>query len=353
MSTKKRIPRKYMGLVRWLRAGAVAAVALIACCVGSVRSHGLIQEPQPRNNKASTNYNEHSLSGGGVGVNYVGGRNWPNGRWGVCGDPADGPLIHEAGGGYEKHGGNVVTRYKTGQVIQVALDIRVVHGGSYEFQLCPVPDGAGGASERKYVTEACFRKIALVRADGQGTKVWQAPKAKPGIERYSYRLPPGLQARYAVLRWFWTTANSCNPPGIPKQFVVSPSMNTCGKGGSNPEVFINCANISVGDKGPTGRFAQNGTTLATGSSVAQPAAGGAPVGLAGQPASPSGASSFPIPVHALALGVVAGSAGTVPLLMLGNTALALAAGMACCVLVMLVATISSFEPYERPKHHQH
>ena len=343
----------YMGLVRVLRCVALAACALYA------RAHGLIAEPTPRNNKASTNYNEHSLSGGGVGVNYANGRNWPNGRWGVCGDPPDGPLVHEGGGGYEKHGGNVITRYKTGQVINVAFDIRVVHGGSYEMQLCPVPDGVSGAAERKYVTEACFRKMVVAR-------FWQAPKAKPGIERYSFKLPQGFRAKYAVLRWFWTTANSCNPPGIPKNMIVSANMNTCGKGGSNPEVFINCANISVDDKGgPPGRVPKpNGTAVAGGGSVSQPApvqggpsSGGTSGGASPvAPAAPiaatasSGSGGFPIPVTALVFGVVAGSAGTMPLLLLGNAVLALAAGFACCVLVVLVATISSFEPYPTDDH---
>ena len=350
-----------MGLLRWVRA---VAVALLACTAG-VRGHGLIQDPKPRNNKASTNYNEHSLSGGGVGVNYVGGRNWPNGRWGVCGDPPDGPLIHEAGGGYERHGGNVVTRYKVGQVIQVSLDIRVVHGGSYEMQLCPVPDGVSGTAERRYVTEACFRKISLTRPDGGGTRYWQQPKAQPGIERYSYQLPPGLRARYAVLRWFWTTANSCNPPGIPTQYVVSANMNTCGKGGSNPEVFINCANISVGDKGPSSIPAVNGTAPVPGAQK-PPVGGGqpAPVGGGKQvpvsptvpvgPGSLSSTGSFPIPVDALALGALAGSVGTTPLLLMGNVGLALLAGMMCCVMVVLFVTItkSPFEPHD-PRHDKH
>lgn len=318
-----------------------------ACLLASAWCHGLVSEPLPRNTKKSTNYCEHCLSGGGLGAVYANGRSWPNGVYGLCGDPPDNRK-HEGGGGFEKdNGGYRITTYRQGSTITISLDMRVVHGGYNEYRVCPVPDGVEGLEERKHVTEACLDKTVLQRADGKGTRTYFDPKLEirdhgSTIIKMAYKLPANLVCKRCVLQWMWVTGNSCTPPNTPDQFKIARDLSICGQNGANPEQFWNCADITIvgsNDKVPS-PVNGNGTTVKTGTSDDVADGGG------GESTSTTGGSTsntqskknvddLQFPTTSVVYGAIAGSVTAMPLVLMGGVLAGTLGGYVVCFFVML------------------
>lgn len=198
----------------------VAYLALSATAVRPARGHGYLAGPAARNVQRNSGWCPGCLNAGGPKVVYAKGL---PGRWGVCGDPWNVKRIHEQGP-YK-----IAGTYKSGGTLDAKVTLTANHEGRWSLRLCTDPKG---------LTQACFDKILLRRADGKGpfTPV-------PGQSydfRVAYRLPKVRCAR-CVLQWTYETGNSCNPPGIaaPKPGLPSCAASTDG------EQFWNCADIAI------------------------------------------------------------------------------------------------------------
>lgn len=229
----------------WFRRVLAVAVGAMTLFAGGVAAHGMLVEPRARNVVHNSNYCPHCLAAGGPGTTYAGGRVWPNSVHGACGDPAAGPLDHEAGG---KFATKVVTgTYVRGQRLTLRVKISAPHGGRFSFGICPVPDGATDAVERQKVTQACFDANRLTNAV-DNTPYWWFGKRGVGEYTMDFVLPPAISCKRCVLQWHYETGNSCTIPGTPEQHAMSPNMVSCDKTGVMEE-FWNCADVSVTDDG--------------------------------------------------------------------------------------------------------
>jgi uncharacterized protein (DUF608 family) len=85
-----------------------------------------------------------------------------NGKCGICGDPYDAERENEAGGKYAT--GLISAHYKTGQTIDIAVQITANHLGWFEFRLCD------NNNPKKAATPECLDKYLLQLADGSGTR---------------------------------------------------------------------------------------------------------------------------------------------------------------------------------------
>eukprot|EP00889_Picochlorum_renovo_P001640 jgi/Picre1/28670/NNA_004070.t1 len=213
--------------------------ALVLCTTLTVVSgHGYLKLPESRNFKANSDYCPHCLNAGGPGAVYSAhGSNFPDAKYGICGDPFDQERRkHEVGG--EFWTGEATARYTKGQVIKILVKSEANHNGLFEFFLCKI-NGITGQDERNQLTQACFNKHPLVQADVPenqnpgATKFYTTP-GDPWDEEYTmyYRLPDdvvcdGIDSR-CVIQWHWITANTCNPPGIPEEYSRSSNIATCG-----------------------------------------------------------------------------------------------------------------------------
>merc|ERR1712142_1400240 len=90
------------------------------------------------------------------------------GKCGMCGDPVQGPLLHESGG---KFANGIITKtYTKGQKIDVTLDLTANHGGWFEFQICgPMKD------KLTKITDACLKNLNILGVEG---KDLSAPKTR-------------------------------------------------------------------------------------------------------------------------------------------------------------------------------
>lgn len=207
-------------------------------------------------------------------------------RSGVCGDPKVGRQAHLRGGQYY-YNGKIVSTYQQGGVIPVGISINAHHNGFIELHLCDVKKCGGE------ISQSCFRKGAcrqLKRArhkacDSGFSKLcgpidrkfpgrWYLPCSRyPGrdfrIEKYApnsilYKLPDDLSCAHCVLQWFWSAANTCNPPGVLSYFNGPDrprNWGQCpGQGGALggvtrdqrpcaakrfPEEYLQCADIRI------------------------------------------------------------------------------------------------------------
>ena len=223
----------------------LVAWAVGAASIVSAAAHGMLSEPRARNVVHNSNYCPHCLAAGGPGVTYAGGRVWPRSVHGVCGDPPKGPLDHEAGG---KFATKIITgRYVRGQTLTLRVTITAPHGGRFSFGVCPVPDGASDAEERRVVTQKCFDANRLTNTQ-DGTPHWWFGKKPTGEYTMDFKLPTGVTCKRCVLQWHYETGNSCTIPGTPLQHVMSDNMVPCDKTGVMEE-FWNCADVAIRDDG--------------------------------------------------------------------------------------------------------
>lgn len=262
----------------WFWTLAKAFVVGVLAVAPGVCGHGFISSPASRVTDATSGYTPHGISAGGPGVVYAGGRQFPNGVHGACGD-ASGQNVYGGGGSHFRiNKGFRMTYYKAGSRVPVRITVTANHGGYWFFGLCPVPGtmaGASSTSENSVVTEACFRRNVLRLASPGGAPAGNSFFMDGGAKTpftwaVDVMLPAGVTCKRCVLRWWWVTANSCTPPGLPAKFVVSKGMSTCGKGGSNPEEFWNCADIGIVGANETPPAPKN-----AGIKFGQPVSGGA------------------------------------------------------------------------------
>ncbi len=66
---------------------------------------------------------------------------WPEGVHGMCGDPAAGPLRHEAGG--DRWTGTARATYSEGAVLNMTVYVAAFHKGRFSFRICRI-SGTGG-----------------------------------------------------------------------------------------------------------------------------------------------------------------------------------------------------------------
>ncbi|XP_045522470.1 uncharacterized protein LOC123713035 [Pieris brassicae] len=197
---------------------------LLGAFVTSVSGHGRVLRPPGRASmwrvgfNSPPNYDDDGLNCGGFDRQYRTNR----GKCGVCGDAYDmrPPRTHELGGTYGK--GTVVGTYRSGQILEVTVEITAFHKGYWYFKICPDP---------KRETQRCFDKYPLHLEDG-GVHYYPT---KGGKHRTRYRLPNGLSCDHCVLQWRYVAGNNwgrCD-------------NGTEGVGCGNQETFGACSDISI------------------------------------------------------------------------------------------------------------
>lgn len=207
-------------------------------------------------------------------------------RWraGVCGDLKGSPAAgeHLRGGKYY-YGGTVTRTFRVGGILRARVSIVAHHNGFLEFHVCDVAKCGGE------ISAACFRRgfcYALRRVRNKSCESrtdpmcapidpkypgrWYLPCSAGGkfdvYDKIMYRLPRGLRCEHCVLHWFWSAANTCNPPGVREYFEGNrgPKWRPCpGQGGAIggytkvqrdcggklfPEEYYQCADIRIGGK---------------------------------------------------------------------------------------------------------
>ncbi|XP_005092455.1 uncharacterized protein LOC101859842 [Aplysia californica] len=208
----------------------VVSFLLLSLLSPMCQGHGRLLEPPSRSSMwrlgydTPHNYDDNQLFCGGVGVQY--GQN--GGKCGVCGDPWNGPLDNEAGGKYAT--GIIVRKYRTGQVIDVTVELTANHKGYFEFHVCP--------SDNPFakITHECLKKYPLLVED-TGKVRYQVPEDGYNVKiKLKLRLPEGLKCRACVLQWKYNAGNS---------WGTGPDGTQC-VGCGNQEQFYGCADIAVG-----------------------------------------------------------------------------------------------------------
>jgi hypothetical protein len=200
-----------------------------------VNAHGYLAFPAARNVQRNSNYCKHCLNAGGPGVVFA--RGLP-GRHGVCGDPWNGAKDHEAGGRFASPIRTAAV-FRAGGTIKAKVVLTSNHGGRWSLRLCPAPSGGGAASERRVVTQRCFNRGVLRRADGRGPYTIVSPNAYKFT--VAYRLPKKIRCKRCVLQWTYETGNSCTPRGMRPN---APGMAVCDRSVAG-ESFWNCADIAI------------------------------------------------------------------------------------------------------------
>lgn len=177
-------------------------------------------------------------------------------RAGVCGDERGKQQDHMRGGTFY-HGGAIVRNYTRGEIIEVGLSIAGHHNGFIELHVCDVSRCGGEISENCFKQGYCrqLRRARNAICDSGNSKKcgpldrnypgrWYLPCStahgdsdweyfKPNTIRYE--LPENLTCEHCVLQWFWSTAHTCNPPGVLEYFggPDAPGWGQCfGQGGA-------------------------------------------------------------------------------------------------------------------------
>ncbi|KDD72946.1 hypothetical protein H632_c2704p0, partial [Helicosporidium sp. ATCC 50920] len=169
----------------------------------------------------------------------------------MCGDPHTAPLPrpHENGGKY--YTGEIAGTWTEGSDITLEVVLTAFHMGRFGFRICKI-EGNSPEAEREQLTEECFNKHILLRANGTEGSTPNDPYYHLGgmvnsPYKMTYRLPEGLTCdgvnTRCVLQWYYLTGNSCNPPNEPPEFIVNPLLGVCGVVSAYPEEFWNCADV--------------------------------------------------------------------------------------------------------------
>lgn len=193
-------------------------VAYLAVSFPTVHAHGYLARPAARNVVRNSEYCMQCLNAGGPDVVYSNGL---PGRWGVCGDPWNGPKPHEKGP-YK-----ITGSYKSGGTIDTHVVLTANHVGRWSLRLCTNPND---------VSQRCFDRNILHRVDGKGPFTIVSGDAYDF--KVAYRLPR-VRCSRCVLQWTYETGNSCNPPGM-----HTPGLPSCAAS-TNGERFWNCADVSI------------------------------------------------------------------------------------------------------------
>ena len=116
------------------------------------------------------------------------------GKCGVCGDPWQGPYENEAGGKFAQ--GIITRHYRTGQVVDVTVQVTAHHKGWFEFRLCKNND------VHRAITHRCLNRHMLRLADGSRSTRYSLPQDScAGSYVVKVHLPRGLSCAQCVLQW--------------------------------------------------------------------------------------------------------------------------------------------------------
>jgi hypothetical protein len=192
-----------------------------------------MEQPASRNVQHNSDWCPHCLNAGGTDAVWSGGS---KARYGVCGDPWNGPKHHEAGGKYASPP-KIAARYTRGKTITVRVVLTANHVGRWSVRLCKLSDPSPRA-EKRQLTDECLKP--LNRADGSGPYTYVP--ANKSVFDVKYRLPRGVSCKRCVLQWMYETGYSCRPEGTPDQYAGN--VATCGQGAVG-EIFVNCADVSI------------------------------------------------------------------------------------------------------------
>ncbi|KAI0565070.1 Cellulose/chitin-binding protein [Gracilaria domingensis] len=258
--------------------------------------------PHPSN--PITDYCPHCLNGGTVATVK---QNLPPGGWkeynpitdastlkraGLCGDPR-GKNDHMIGGKFMKYDKvPIVSKWKSGSVVDLQIEVDTNHNGYFEFILCNLDVCGVPDISEKCFKEHCYR-LQRVRArkcesPSQGTHFQCGPIDAKYPSRFYvpcrktghvgvhlvggdgtmlYKLPDGVSCVHCVLQWYWATGNSCAPRGFLDYFerYDNPFGTTCDSDGGGtgahrkgmgscggqvvPEEFWSCADVSITGSG--------------------------------------------------------------------------------------------------------
>lgn len=213
-------------------------------------------------------------------------------RAGVCGDEVGKPQDHMR---YERgksgkpgkfyFGGQITRTFAEGSIMPVEINLVAHHNGFIELHVCDISKCGG------FMSEACFKKghcRHLRRAKNKScdsgmdkkcgpidpkfphrwylpcTNVPENVQERHGGPKMTWQLPSNFTCKHCVLHWFWSTANTCNPPGViayfqgkhgPKNWGNCPGQNgamggystRAGPCGPNtfPEEYYQCADIAI------------------------------------------------------------------------------------------------------------
>lgn len=228
----------------------------------------------------------------------------PNYKWfaGVCGDLENEPRHLKPTEQNRKlkykpnfyNNGYITRTYQQGDTVNFGVTINAHHNGFFEFHLCDVAKCGGDISKKCFQDGHCYK---LERAYNEECDEKKTDRCGPKDERYpgrwylpcttvpegegnfefyggeeeatiQYKLPAHLSCEHCVLQWYWTAANTCNPPGVERYFTsaaTKPNWNNC-KGqnkarngwtsivkdcGSSlkmqhyPEQYLQCADVKI------------------------------------------------------------------------------------------------------------
>jgi Lytic polysaccharide mono-oxygenase, cellulose-degrading len=240
-------------------------LSLTACIISifaqNAHGHAFLALPKARNVLANSYYCPHCLNAGNVNVTR--GTVYPinEGKHGMCGDRAAGPLDHEAGGKFAT--GQIAATYEQGSAIQMAAAVATYHKGLIEYRICKYPAG-DAESERAALTDECLDQHILkqITTTSDENTPPQAPGSRyyflgnasdtgydpPRVFYHTFQLPEDLvcdgEDYKCVLQFHYITGNTCNDPALPDKFKLS-YLPDCGEQGSWPEEFWNCADIAI------------------------------------------------------------------------------------------------------------
>ncbi|KAL3885721.1 hypothetical protein ACJMK2_025766 [Sinanodonta woodiana] len=191
--------------------------------------HGLLVDPPSRNYMGMAGF-DVPINYDTMGLNCGGFANqWNNhgGKCGVCGDPYQGPRLHEPNGRYATP--FIGRCYPKGtKSIEVTVRITAYHKGYFEFRLCP------NNNPNVNVTQECFDRQRLA-VSGTGITRYDINFVEQLHYNFRIDLPKGLECTQCVLQWKYNTGNSwgCD------------ENSKCGVGLGPQEQFINCADVAV------------------------------------------------------------------------------------------------------------
>lgn len=175
---------------------------VLACIVPSITGHGMVLDPVARgsrwrcNANAPQNVDDYGLFCGGVHDQWeVNG-----GKCGLCGDnyADERPRSHELGGLYGQ--GDIVKRYRKGEVIDVTVKVTANHKGYFEFNLCNLDANQGRE------TEECYGEYPLLDADGD--RRWKLESGITGDHLVKVQLPLELTCEHCSLQWTYVAGET-------------------------------------------------------------------------------------------------------------------------------------------------
>lgn len=123
----------------------------------------------------------------------------------------------------------IVKTYKSGDAIDVKIEITANHFGYFVFKLCPATD------DKKEVTQKCLDSHQLKVLNSQSSDKYIVPSPKPQVFTVKLRLPSGLTCKRCVLQWTYTAGNRWGPCG----------NGTSAEGCGPQETFMACADVAI------------------------------------------------------------------------------------------------------------